>query len=336
MSLKRLNNKSNVLIYAGGGGGDVATAGYLYSKFNKVFRRIYISALPWERFVVDPLPGPIRMEELRNVEKLGDLSLIAYKKSYALRGGRKIVFQASRLANALDIPIYLVTGENGVEGIYRGLKEIIEYIDADVIIGLDVGGDVLAVGYEDDLWSPLADQMMIAALYKLEEDGYSTFIGVSSPGADGELSQDYVLERIESIAVRGGFRGAVGFGMQDLECIEVILKHVYTEAGSIVKYALEGRLGELPIRDSTRKVRVSIFSPIIFFLTTSIVYKDSLMANKIINTKSIEEANRIIRLMGIPTEYSLEEILYSKISRGESIDKSTVLRVWQSLKGPEM
>lgn len=322
----------SILIYAGGGGGDVATAGYLCRKLDRWVRRVYISALPWERFTIDPIPGPIRGEELRNVRRLGDFSYIIYKDAYAMRNNNKVIFQASRISKALETPIYIVTGEYGVQGIYSGLKEIVEYLNIDHVVGLDVGGDVLAIGYEGDLWSPLADQMMLSALYRLEESGVSTSIAVSSPGSDGELSMEYVLERIRSISLRKGLHGIIGFGHNDLDYINYILENVFTEASLAVKYALEGRYGEFSIRNATRKVKVDWISTLVFFLNTLVVYNDSLIASKILKSRSIEEANNIVRMLGIPTEYSIEKLLYERLSEGREINKSLVMEIWESLK----
>ncbi len=76
-----MNKGDKILIYAGGGGGDIASAGYLYMKLSRFVREVYLAALPWERFVIDPIPGPISSNELRNVSRLGDYSYIIYRLS---------------------------------------------------------------------------------------------------------------------------------------------------------------------------------------------------------------------------------------------------------------
>ncbi|RLG61511.1 hypothetical protein DRN87_02330 [Candidatus Geothermarchaeota archaeon] len=327
-----VNKGDKILIYAGGGGGDIASAGYLYMKLSKFVRGGYLAALPWERFVIDPIPGPISSSELKNVSRLGDYSYIIYRDSYAMRGDKKVIFQAVNLSKILMAPIYVVTAEYGVKGIYNGLKEIIEYLNPTYIIGLDVGGDILAIGTEDDLWSPLADQMGLAALYKLDSDGYKTMVAVFSPGSDGELDSEYVLNRIRNIMKRGGLYGVLGYGYDDLTYINQILNSVYTEAGSNIKYALEGYVGERSIRNGTRKVSIDIYTTMVFFLKTELVYKDSILAKKIINSDSIKDANDIIIRMGIPTEYLFEKRLYEIMSRGVEINSKVVLDTWVKLK----
>jgi len=327
-----VNKGDKILIYAGGGGGDIASAGYLYMKLSKFVRGVYLAALPWERFVIDPIPGPISSSELKNVSRLGDYSYIIYRDSYAMRGDKKVIFQAVNLSKILMAPIYVVTAEYGVKGIYNGLKEIIEYLNPTYIIGLDVGGDILAIGTEDDLWSPLADQMGLAALYKLDSDGYKTMVAVFSPGSDGELDSEYVLNRIRNIMKRGGLYGVLGYGYDDLTYINQILNSVYTEAGSNIKYALEGYVGERSIRNGTRKVSIDIYTTMVFFLKTELVYKDSILAKKIINSDSIKDANDIIIRMGIPTEYLFEKRLYEIMSRGVEINSKVVLDTWVKLK----
>ena len=326
------NKNDKILIFAGGGGGDIASAGYLYMKLSKYVNRVYISGFPWERYIIDPIPGPINASHLRNVDKLGEYSYIAYRDSYAERGGKKIIFQAASLANILRTPIYLVTGEYGVEGLYKGIKEIYEYVNVDYIIGLDVGGDILAVGYEDELWSPLADQMTLAALFRLELDGIKTMIAISSPGSDGELNREYILERIMKILSRKGFYGILGYGVDDLNNISKILDHIYTEASEAVKHALQGFRGEYSIREGTRKIFIDWISTLVFFLDTKIVYSESIMAKEIINTSSIEEANKILLKLGVPTEYELERELSKYVKDLEQYNRKAIYDAWYRVK----
>ena len=328
----KFDKEDTILIYAGGGGGDIASAGFLYMKMSRLVRSVYLAALPWERYVVDPKPGPIRSKDLRNVSRLGDYSYIVYKDSYAVRDGRKIIFQAVNISNTLMAPVYIVTGEAGVEGIYRGLKEIIEYLNPTYVIGLDVGGDILAVGTEENLWSPLADQMSLAAIYRVDRDGVNTMIGVSSPGSDGELSSKYVLDRIRSIMKRGGLYGIIGYGYDDLTYINRILDNVYTEAGAGVKYALEGFIGERSIRSGTRKIDIDVYTTMVFLLKTELVYKDSLLAREIIHTSSIEEADDILARKGVASEYMLEKELNKLSNQGIEIDSNIILSVWKGIR----
>ncbi len=107
---------------------------------------------------------------------------------------------------------------------------------------------------------------------------------------------------------------------------------VYTEAGSSIKYALEGYVGERSIRNGTRKVSIDIYTTMVFLLKTELVYKDSILAKKIIDSESIEDANDIIIKMGIPTEYILEKKLYETMSRGIEINSKVVLDTWVKLK----
>jgi hypothetical protein len=82
----------------------------------------------------------------------------------------------------------------------RALREIASVEGVDCIIGVDVGGDSLASGSEEELWSPLADWVELAAVARL-----SGVLAAHSPGSDGELSQSYVISRIDKVAARGGY-----------------------------------------------------------------------------------------------------------------------------------
>lgn len=321
----------NILVVGAGGGGDIVTASVFALKLRRLGFNTYISAPPWERIVVDSVPGPIGLDEVRNFVSRGDYYLVIDGSSYAVRGGKRVVFQASNVSRAVGEPIYIYSLRGGVEDAYRGLRELCGVLSIDLVVGLDVGGDILAKGFEDDLWSPLADQMTLSTLYRLaSSDSIPSIIAVASPGADGELSREYVLERINELARLDGFIGALGFDRDDLEVFERILSYAITEAGQVILDALRGNVGWRVIRNGTRKVYIDVLSTIIFLLDTVAVYHESPVASAIIETKSIEEANQILLEMGIPTEYELEKEV-ARLSAGGEINGDIIRRARENI-----
>ncbi len=305
----------SILIFGVGGGGDIATAGILAEYFKRHGVVVYIGSIVWERFVIDPIPGPIPFDNLHNVKRLSDYVVIVNKNTYALRSNRKIIPQPVALSQVLGREVILIDLWKGVTGLWKGLIEVADYYGIESFMAVDVGGDILAQGVEDNLWSPLADSIGLAAFSKLK---YS-IIAVHGLGADGELDQEYLLSRIASIASKGGYLGAKGLTRYEYVVGKKILKNVYSEASKIPLLAYEGVYGEIPIRMNTRKVRISPLQTITFFLDSITTYSESPIAKIVDNTHSLDEAREKLNNSGIYTEYDLEIDLY-KYVRSNNID----------------
>src|SRR3990172_7350248 len=85
-----------------------------------------------------------------------------------------------------------------------GLEAAMKELKIDLLVGLDVGGDSLAQGYEPGLRSPLADSIMLAAFAELEQRGQRALWGVFGYGSDGELSVDEIEMALSQLAAAGG------------------------------------------------------------------------------------------------------------------------------------
>jgi len=299
-----LRSQNNVLVTAVGGGGDIASAAMIANVLERYNFKTILSSIAWERYVYDPVPGPIRLGEIVNSATRGEHYVLVTSDSYALRGGRVIVPQAVQASRALKRPVYIVDMYSGVEGYVEALKEILSVEGADLVIGVDVGGDSLAAGLEEELWSPLADWIGLAALSRL-----NGVLAVHSPGSDGELSQSYIISRIDKIALKGGLLGVTAMCDLDAEVLEKLLEYVNSEASNISLLAYRGFRGMLTVRRGSRSVEVSLLNTMTFYLKAPIVLELVEPAKKILYTKSLEEARRILNEHGIYTELDLEEDL---------------------------
>ncbi len=320
-----------VLVFGGGGGGDVVTATFIALKLRCLGYKTFIAAAPWERFVVDPAPGPISIREVHCARQIGEYSAEVNGDCFAVRGGQKVVFQAVNVSQAINEPIFICELNSGVEGLYRGLKELIDYLDLDVIIGVDVGGDIIAEGFEKELWSPLADQITLSALYRIEKDNLcETLVAIASIGADGELPRRYILKRISLVAKENGLLGAFGFGVSDLKYMYLILSKALTEAGKTIPDAIKGYLGYRRIRKGSRIIYIDVISTIVFLLKTDTVFKLSSIADKILYSKSIDEANQKLIEMGIFTELELEKELSRIVKSGGTLSGKSIVEIKQN------
>ncbi|MBS7288773.1 MAG: DUF1152 domain-containing protein, partial [Candidatus Freyarchaeota archaeon] len=261
---------------------------------------VTLGGVGWERIVYDPKPGPRSLDEVIGVERISVTTGLANGGTQTSYG---VVFQCSNMARFLGKKTLLVDITKGVRGIVRGLRETVKRMDMDFIVGVDVGGDVLAQGGEVGLRSPLADTMMLAALHQVD---VPTITAVFAPSCDGELTTEEILERISRIAERGGYLGAKGLTPEDVEVMSEALKYVKTEASMLPLLAWRGKRGVVEIRGGERKVNLSILSTLTFYFDTDVVHSLSSLASKVADTESLEEANERLHEVGITTEYDYE------------------------------
>lgn len=289
-----------VLLLGMGGGGDVVSCVHLSRLFRLMGSRVVLGSVPYERPLVDPTPGPVSVGDLKGALEVGDHWALAGPGTTAVRGGREFRPQAVRLSSVLGEPVYLVDLYGGPRGVTAALKEIAEREGLDAVVGVDAGGDVLAVGGEEGLVSPLADQTVLASLGTLDMDAY---VAVHGPGCDGELDPDYVLSRVFKLGPPVAYWGITE---ADIPILERILEVVETEASRLPLLAAKGIWGKVKIREGRRKVFLSSTSAMTFLLEAKRVYGESPMARAISGCADLDCVLNILRKMGVKTEYDLE------------------------------
>jgi hypothetical protein len=317
----------NVLFLGMGGGGDIATAAVLALSYERCGGRSVIGSIVWERYIVDPVPGPIHIEEFHNIVKIGNGYAIVKRDSYAIRGGRKVVPQVVNVANVLGREVFVFDIYGGPRGLARILKDFMNFYGVDAIIGVDVGGDAIAEGFEENLWSPLADAIVTAALAHLD----NTYVAIASPGADGELPQEYIEKRIRRIARLGGYIGGYMFTANDIETLKKILKKVISEASTIPIILLDTDQDVIYIRDGSRSVKLSLVNLAVFILHAVIVSRDSI-ARYIFEAEDFNEARKILNKLSIITEYDIEEEIYRELTEKGSQAKIDLIKIRERLK----
>lgn len=302
---------SKVAVAGAGGGGDVVSAYILCKVLEDIIgtRECLPIGVLWERWVVDPHPGPVPRASLRNA--LLDKCVWVDEDTYVVRNGYEFKPHATYVAEALGTKIPAVTLEYGVEGVYRCFSELRSEA---IVIDLDVGGDILAEGWEEELWSPLADAITLAATERA-----GGLVGITAPGADGELPQETVLQRINKILQTGGYVGALGLWDHHKRVYETIIERVKTEASRAPFLALKGDVGTKSIRGGSRTVDVNVSTLMTFLLRSEQVIKLNKLAQRIKYTRSLAEAWVEARRLGIPTELDLEVVVARKYGVGPGI-----------------
>lgn len=298
-----LNNTKKALLIGIGGGGDIIGTIPTAGLFRMFGIKCYFAGLPWERSVVDPAPGPRSYNQIRNIKKFNERIWIANPETTTDSG---IKFAESYFAGLINDDVYLVDLSCGTTGVYTGLKDFTQKMDIDLIVGIDVGGDCISFGNEPGLQSPLADSIMVAALYRLS--GYiRNVIGLFGCGSDGELSFNELENSLSTIANYGGYHGAWGVTSEILSEMQRAVSIIPTEASRVGIDASMGKLNDLKIRSGTRFIKPVFSSNVTYYLSTSVIYeKISVTARTVHNTKTFDEANLELNRFGLTTEYDLE------------------------------
>src|SRR5437879_6744222 len=221
---------SRALVVGVGGGGDVvgalATARFL--EFCGL--EFILGGLSWERNVYDPIPGPRKLSETRNVRVLHPFAWMANADSQTDTG---VFFAESRMAAALAQEVLLIDINGGTAGVVDGIEIALQELQTALLVGIDVGGDSLAQGHEPGLRSPLADSVMLAAFAELAKRGRRTLWGVFGYGSDGELTVDEIEAALSKLAAVNGLQGAWALTPKIAAEIEEVVKTVPTEASAI-------------------------------------------------------------------------------------------------------
>ena len=200
----------------------------------------------------------------------------------------------------------LVDLSGGARGVTEGLEEALRLLGADVLFGIDVGGDAVARGDEAGLASPLADSIMTAALAELSGT-MAVVMGVFGFGSDGELTREELEANMLEVARRGGLLGSWGVTPEVLEEMERAMAVVPTEASRLPAEYARGVRKQTTIRRGRRRVHLSIASTVTFYLSPRVVFDAlSVTARAVAGTRSLEEANRALHSLGLTTELDLE------------------------------
>jgi hypothetical protein len=302
------SSKRAILLGIGGGGDIVGTIPTAKLLENFGVEHV-MGGLSWERSVIDPVPGPRKFNETRNARKINDTVWYSNHKTTTSTG---VKFAESRISEIYGKETLLVDVNYGVKEVVNGLLDAAEKLDADLIVGIDVGGDAIAFGNEPGIMSPLADAIMTASLSELEKR-IDTIMGVFGFGCDGELTMPELEKSIRKIAKEGGLLGSWGITHETLKELEKVVEIVPTEASRLPVEAAKGIFDRTTIRSGRRSVSLSIISTITFYLSPSVVFeKISKPARTVSECRSLAEANEALHKLGLKTEldYELERLCY--------------------------
>lgn len=123
----------------------------------------------------------------------------------------KLYFPEYELSQSIQKPVWAFDGEDGGEGIYSGLKELITEFQIDTIMVVDGGTDSLMKGSEEQLGTPYEDILTLSVIWRLQHDfpNLQTRLYVLGYNIDAVhgISDESVNQNILELIRLGGFLG---------------------------------------------------------------------------------------------------------------------------------
>jgi hypothetical protein len=234
-----------------------------------------------------------------------------------------VLFAESRMAELLGEETVLVDATLGPAAIADGLAAAASELGADLIVFVDVGGDVLAHGDEPGLASPLCDALLLAAAAHLakravcpaggrtapagDDPAIPVLGGIFGVGCDGELTPAEVFERIAEVAAAGGFAGARGLTPPVAARLEQAIDVIPTEASAQALRCFHGAVGSDTIRQGRRTVELSPTGALTFYFDVAkAIWSAARLAATVVDARDLEHANELLRARGVRTELDYE------------------------------
>jgi hypothetical protein len=238
--------------------------------------------------------------EIREAEPLDEHAVLARPGTATADG---VAFAEAGMARHLGTATALIDVTGGAGGAARGIAGALERLDCDLLLGVDVGGDVLAQGHEPGLASPLCDAVMVAAMLEATGDPLLAVIGA---GCDGELSPAQVLERVAALGRAGAWLGSWGVSPEIGAEIERAAEVVPTEASLMVARCARGETGTVEIRGGRRQVELGPVGALTFAFDAAVAAHELPLVRAVRRSESIEEARSALAGLGVRTELDYE------------------------------
>ncbi len=276
---------NTTLYVAAGGGGDALAAALLHHAHGGVGGVPTIATLSWDRLIVDPLPGPRSVGDFVALGTLNTLINVVVPSTRPVPpAGSTLPALAAALVGPLAANLVLLDPQNGVPGLRQQLLNQIRAIGADHVTLVDVGGDILALGSEPGLRSPLGDALILAASHSLP---VPTTIWVAGPGVDGELSELQVRANLRDLGAE-----LVSLPRGDLFDFALpILRWHPSEATALLVAASRGITGRVDIRAGGMTVDLNQGSGDVFDIQHERLFANAPLARAVLNAPSLTAAD---------------------------------------------
>ena len=286
-----------------GGGGDVVGALAVARLCESLGTAFELGGVSWERFVVDPHPGPRPLDELTGGRRIADGAMLAAPDT---RSVDDTTVSEAGMARHLGREIVLIDVSAGPGTAAAGVAAAAAELGCDLALYVDVGGDAIALGGEPGLASPLCDAVMLAAA-DLAADRIEPLGAVFGTGCDGELEIGEVLARIADLASVGAWLGAWAMPPVIASELEEAARSVPTEASLQAVRCARGETGEVPIREGRRHVTLSPVGALTFFFDLREAVERTLpLARTVRPAPNLDAAHEALAALGVGSELAYE------------------------------
>ncbi|MEJ7824325.1 MAG: DUF1152 domain-containing protein [Solirubrobacteraceae bacterium] len=299
-----LGSAGRVLAVGIGGGGDVVGALAVAQLARLLGTPATVGGLSWERRPIDPGAGPRRIDELSGAHRIDAATALAGPDTTGPGGFH---FAESHMARHLGEAVLLLDPSGGPAAVASGLVAASRQLGCDLVVLVDVGGDVLAHGDEAGLASPLADAVCLAAAPALASAGLPALLAVFGTGCDGELTPAEADDRFAEVTRAGGHLGTWAPGPAEVARLEAAVAQVPTEASAMALRCARGERGTATIRAGRRTVQLTAAGgQVVFFEPLAALRSAARCARLVERAGSLSEANDILLADGMSTELAYE------------------------------
>lgn len=290
---------SNRQLFIGiGGGGDIVGALAVAETLSPNPGEALLGGLTWERPPIDPILRPRRLDELSDLERLNDS--VAWATA-TTRGPEGTPLAESQMAAFMRRPTLLIDPSGGAEVLARDIADAAARLDCDLVVLVDVGGDVLASGHEPSLVSPLCDAVCLAAGVQLSRE--TKVLGaIVGAGCDGELTLDELSERLALVAAADGLLAVRGISGEAVVALSDALNHVQTEASRLMLECARGGCGRRRIRGGARTAWLSPYGAVIFLFDPTVAFHAAAPLAKAAASGDFFDARLAMNALGVDTE----------------------------------
>jgi hypothetical protein len=275
--------RRRTLLVAAGGGGDALASLLVSRRLPDDGEVPIVASYSWDRRILDPTPGPRFPTDFEGTRRLTPRNIEITAESRLRSGGLSTL---RLLAEATPAQFVLLDPSSGALGMRQQLIELVEHFAFASVLLVDVGGDLVATGTEEDLRSPLADALALATLADFP---LPVRVAIAGPGLDGELAPSYVRSRC--LALGGELFGRLV--ASDVEPYLPALAQHPSEATTLLAAAAVGMTGRAEIRDSADLVSLDDESADVYVLDASSAVAFNQLAQKLVTTHSIAEAEAV-------------------------------------------
>ncbi|WP_196812062.1 DUF1152 domain-containing protein [Nocardia sp. CNY236] len=275
---------SKAIAIAAGGGGDVVTASVLTAMLRRRFGTdiIALMSFSWDRLIVDPTPGPRSRSDFDGLIHHGLVAEVT--ESTRLRGPGWSTLPP--LVPHLALPLLLMDPTGGAMDLAAQVRSAAQAFNADALIVVDVGGDILAEGHEAGLRSPLADSLALAAAI---QSGLSVQLLIAGVGLDGELTP----AELRTLLHRQNSTVVTELDADDVSMVADVWDWHPSEANGIFCIAAQGWRGTV---ETQRGAIISVTddATVVYAVDASGVAAHSLAAD-LLDTMSLEQVEQRVR-----------------------------------------